>query len=151
MDGKASGNVFISFDIAYGKMSDTSFWSSCYPWKHFLSSYFILFYSSLHFSNFLELLFASISAVIPLYFLIHENRMKYTKTLRYTDFGPKSISAAQKTVYLEVIWKLMKTVYLWGFCPKTDKQCHFWQNLKPWLSFPTTWFLADRRKSNQII
>ena len=55
----------------------------------------------------------------------------YSKTLRYADFGPNSISVAQKTVYLEVIWKTSKTVYLWGLVPKNDNQCNFWQNLKP--------------------
>ena len=29
---------------------------------------------------------------------------------------------AEKTVYLDVIWKPFKTVYLLGFIPKTDKQ-----------------------------
>ena len=29
--------------------------------------------------------------------------LHYSKALRYADFGPKAISVAQKTVYLEVI------------------------------------------------
>jgi len=57
----------------------------------------------------------------------------YSKTLRYADFGPKLISVAQKTVYLEVTWKPFKTLYLWGFIPKNDNQCNFWQNLKPYI------------------
>ena len=64
---------------------------------------------------------------------IHKNTIffMYSKALRYADFGPKSISVAQKTLYLEAIWKPFKTVYLWGFDQKNDNQCNFWQNLKP--------------------
>ena len=31
------------------------------------------------------------------------NFLRYSKALRYPDFGPKAMSLAQKTVYLEVI------------------------------------------------
>ena len=57
--------------------------------------------------------------------------LRYSKALRYADFGPKAISVAQKTVYLEVVWKPFKTVYLWGFVPKNDNQSNIEQNLKP--------------------
>ena len=54
--------------------------------------------------------------------------IQYSKALRYADFGLKSISVAQKTVYIEVIWKPFETVYLSGFVWKNDdNQCNFWQ------------------------
>ena len=60
--------------------------------------------------------------------LLNQQGIIYSKTLRCADFGPKSISIAQKTVYLE--GKTSKTVYLWGLVPKNDNQCNFWQNLE---------------------
>ena len=98
--------------------------------------HFILSFTSVQERLALPMSFSSHNRCLErLFHNLHSRRLAYfpsmySKALRYADFGPKAISVAQKTVYLEVIWKNSKTVYLWGLVPKIDNQCNFWQNSK---------------------